>query len=179
MLRLAKLSDLRAYATHVEAHLAASGQDGELHYAPVERVGRDEISDKAEARWRTPLNEGGWGRAFGIVQEERFVGHAEFRSDPLPARWHRVTFSIGLDRSARGRGLAEALSRFAIDWLLANTRAEWIDLGVFSDNVKARSLYERLGFEEIGLVRDAFRLSDGTSLDDVLMAKRVRRAPAP
>jgi RimJ/RimL family protein N-acetyltransferase len=51
---------------------------------------------------------------------------------------------------------------------------EWVDLGVFSDNVKARRLYERLGFEQVGLVRDAFRLTDGTSLDDVLMVKRLR-----
>jgi RimJ/RimL family protein N-acetyltransferase len=183
VIRVAKLSDLGVYAAHVEAHLAESGVDGELHYAPVERVGRDEIAAKAEARWRTPLGEGGWGRAFGIVEpvagdplsaRERFVGHAELRNDPLPARWHRVTFSIGLDRRVRGRGLAEALSRFAIEWLVANTRVEWVDLGVFSDNVKARRLYERLGFEQVGLVRDAFRLTDGTSLDDVLMVKRLR-----
>lgn len=183
MIRLAKLSDLRAYVDHVASHLAESGKDGELHYAPVERVNRDEIAEKAEARWRTPVEQAGWGRAFGILEEvggeplarrERFVGHAELRNDPLPARWHRVTFSIGLDRGARGRGLAEALSRFAIEWLVTSTRVEWVDLGVFSDNVKARRLYERLGFEQVGLVRDAFRLSDGASLDDVLMAKRLR-----
>jgi RimJ/RimL family protein N-acetyltransferase len=183
VIRLAKLSDLRAYVDHVAAHLAESGKDGELHYAPVERVSREEIASKAEARWRTPVEEAGWGRAFGLIEvvdpealtpRERFVGHAEVRNDPLPARWHRVTFSIGLDGAARGRGLAEALSRFAIDWLVSNTRIEWVDLGVFSDNVKARRLYERLGFEEVGIVRDAFRLSDGASLDDVLMVKRLR-----
>ncbi len=45
---------------------------------------------------------------------------------------------------------------------------EWIDLKVFAHNTPARSLYRELGFVDIGVVRDRFRIG-GQSIDDVIM----------
>ena len=40
---------------------------------------------------------------------------------------------------------------------------------VFSDNVRARRLWERLGFKELGVVPGAVRKNDGTYQDAVIM----------
>ena len=37
-----------------------------------------------------------------------------------------------------------------------------LELGVFADNLRAAALYESLGFQEWGRMRNAFRLKDGT-----------------
>jgi RimJ/RimL family protein N-acetyltransferase len=43
-----------------------------------------------------------------------------------------------------------------------------MDLGVFADNTAARVLYGKLGFVEIGMWRDRFRV-DGMQIDDIQM----------
>ena len=51
----------------------------------------------------------------------------------------------------------------------------WVDLRVFANNHAARSLYRSLGFEEVGLLRDRFRIQ-GVSIDDVLMSRSLRES---
>ena len=41
--------------------------------------------------------------------------------------------------------------------------------GVFADNLRAAALYESLGFQEWGRMRNAFQLKDGTMVDEILM----------
>jgi RimJ/RimL family protein N-acetyltransferase len=44
----------------------------------------------------------------------------------------------------------------------------WLDLGVFAHNHRARKLYAAVGFVEVGVTRDRFRVDD-TRIDDVAM----------
>ncbi len=55
----------------------------------------------------------------------------------------------------------------AIGWA-RNSGLAWIDLGVFRPNLRAQALYRKLGFVELGVTRDRFRL-DGESIDDISM----------
>lgn len=182
-IRLARPSDVFAYAAHVVRHIEASGRGGEIHYAPVATVKRDEIVASSDRRWRTPVEEPGWGRSFIIVEPSRdlpgppehVLGHLDVRNENLPSRWHRVTLSLGLDREVRGRGVGRALSIAALAWLRESTRVEVVDLGVFAHNAAARALYTKLGFRETGYVADAFRLSDGTRIDDIQMSLELTR----
>lgn len=48
---------------------------------------------------------------------------------------------------------------------------EQLELGVCEDNERARALYTRLGFEEWGRKKRAYRLKDGTYLDEIVMGK--------
>lgn len=99
----------------------------------------------------------------------------DVRGSELKASAHRASYSIGLDREQRGKGLGEALTVLALDWLRIETAIEYVDLGVFTHNPAARALYRKLGFRETGLTEDAFRLSDGTRIDDVSMSLRIQR----
>jgi RimJ/RimL family protein N-acetyltransferase len=75
---------------------------------------------------------------------------------------------MGVERPWRGKGHGTALLAAAITWA---RRAEltWLDLGVFAHNHRARALYATIGFVEVGVTRDRFRV-DGVPIDDVAMA---------
>ena len=47
-----------------------------------------------------------------------------------------------------------------------------LELQVFRDNVRAISLYRKMGFEIVGVLPDAFRLKDGTYRDEYTMVKK-------
>lgn len=54
--------------------------------------------------------------------------------------------------------------QLAIDQTRANG-FEQLELGVYSDNVRAIHLYEKFGFERYGIQPRAFKLKDGTYRD--------------
>jgi ribosomal protein S18 acetylase RimI-like enzyme len=84
------------------------------------------------------------------------------------SRAHIGLLGIALLPEARGQGLGAQLLQAAIDksWSRGLTR---IALNVRADNLNAKALYERLGFEHEGLVRRA-SLIDGIYHDACAMA---------
>ena len=50
---------------------------------------------------------------------------------------------------------------------------EQIELGVFSDNEKAKALYKKYGFEVWGNTKNAFKLKDGTYRDEIMMGRMI------
>jgi ribosomal protein S18 acetylase RimI-like enzyme len=90
----------------------------------------------------------------------------------LPENAH-VTHVSGLavHPAARRRGAAAALMTAAEPFARARG-ARKLSLRVLSTNQPAIRLYERLGFEREGAMRDEF-LIGGRYVDDVLMAKRL------
>lgn len=76
----------------------------------------------------------------------------------------------------RGRGLGDAL----LGELLrraAGSGAASLMLEVRADNVPARRLYERHGFEEVSVRRRYYRQPDGPDVDAVVMRRRLEPAP--
>jgi len=185
-LRPARPADARDYASHIVRHLRDSGKNGEPHYAPIWGVERDDVAQACERRWSAPVGEPGWGRAwllhrtvnFGLLpgSSSNVVGHVELRGPTIPASQHRAELSVGLEAPFRARGLGARLVTAAIAWARAETALSHIDLKVFAHNQRARKLYTRLGFVEIGKLTEAFVMPDGTVIDDVLMVLRIPRA---
>jgi RimJ/RimL family protein N-acetyltransferase len=87
---------------------------------------------------------------------------------------HRATLGMGMMRAYTGQGHGRRLIDALVRWSRDEANLAWIDLGVFSGNVRARKLYERMGFAMIGVREDAFHLESGPVVDDVLMALRLR-----
>jgi ribosomal-protein-alanine N-acetyltransferase len=58
--------------------------------------------------------------------------------------------NIAVKRSARGRGVGEALAR-ALMQLAADTGIRYMTLECRRSNLAAQSLYRKLGFQEVGL----------------------------
>lgn len=83
---------------------------------------------------------------------------------------HRAVFGIAINQSEWGKGLGIEMTKLAID--TARTLGfRQLELEVFSENVRARKLYEKAGFIEYGRLKDAAKKSDGTFMDEISMVK--------
>lgn len=173
--RPAELRDAGAFADHVVLHMSQSGKNGMPVFAPGHRPSREEIRDNTAARWARRLTDPVWGRTWLLISEENaIVGHIDLRGGRISTELHRATLGMGILQAFTGRGHGKLLLDAAIGWAKAETSIVWIDLGVFHNNDRARKLYERYGFVREFLRCDAFRLEDGTSIDDILMTLRIR-----
>ena len=105
--------------------------------------------------------------------DEAVVGYVRLRPPThLPENAH-VTHVSGLavHPAARRRGVAAALMTAAEPFARARGSRK-LSLRVLSTNQQAMRLYERLGFEREGVLKEEF-LIGGRYVDDVLMAKRL------
>lgn len=107
------------------------------------------------------------GTFFVALVSGRPVGWCDVLPTHGEARCHVGILGIGLLPEARECGNGSALMRAAIGraWEKGLTR---IELTVRCDNVRAKRLYERLGFTLEGTHRGAFRV-DGTYFDSFSM----------
>ena len=83
---------------------------------------------------------------------------------------HRASLGISIKKKAWGLGLGTILIARALEQAKKNGFTQ-VELGVFSDNERARGLYRKLGFTEMGCIPNAFYLKDGTYRDEVQMVK--------
>lgn len=164
--------DVDAYLAHTAIHDLESGTEGDLPYGPYSRGSPEdpaEARDKALRRWKTPVGQPDWRRAWGLWSGGGIVGVVHLAGGDLEAALHRADCGLGVQRPYRGRGAGRRLMETAIAWARQQDGIDWIDLGVFEGNEIARALYTRLGFVEYGRTPDRFRV-DGLSIDDIHMA---------
>lgn len=178
---VAGTSDLSDFASHVVRHLAESGGPGSLHFSPVWEVDKTDVMRETERRWLTPTHQPGWGRSWLVWTHRwtspteprpRVIGHLELRGGLVSSALHRAELSLGIEAPFRGKGAGRALVETALAWA-REAGLVFVDLRVFAANAPARALYDKLGFREIGTIQDAYRMRDGTKVDDVLMTIRL------
>ena len=174
-IRPARVSDAGDFGTYVVEHVSESGREGSPIFALSQAASRDDIRTRSLERWTRAIKEPLWGRAWLMWAEEprRVVGHIELVGGRVPAELHRAVLGMGMLRAYTGKGNGARLIDTAIAWARSEAKLLWIDLGVFANNTPARKLYARMGFVELGLRRDAFRLADGVSVDDIQMTLKI------
>ena len=101
---------------------------------------------------------------------------------PRPVHAHSGVLGMGLLPAFRGKGHGAALIGATLTEAYRQGLVR-IELTVHADNARAIRLYERIGFEKEGVLKDAVRL-DGHYKDMFLMAivnhsDRQTRASAP
>jgi diamine N-acetyltransferase len=69
-----------------------------------------------------------------------------------------------------GQGVGTAFLSLVLDEAFGPLGAERFHLDCFADNFRAQRSYEKLGFARDGVLRKAYRLTDGTRADLVMMA---------
>jgi ribosomal protein S18 acetylase RimI-like enzyme len=69
-----------------------------------------------------------------------------------------------------GQALGTAFLSLVLDEAFGSLGAERFYLDCFADNARAQRSYEKLGFTRDGVLRQAFRLADGSRSDLVMMA---------
>lgn len=108
-----------------------------------------------------------------VFDEARIVGTVNLAAVGIKSKVrHRTGLGISLRREVWGFGLGRFLMREA-EAAARTMGFTQIELGVFSDNVRAIHLYETEGYRVYGRVPDAFHLRDGAYRDELLMAKSL------
>lgn len=162
--------DLPALVAHIARHSSESGSDGDVIFRPrASDAPIDELAtiERHQIGWAQPLDEPYWLRTWGAVVDGELRGHLDLHGGRLPSESHRAMLGMGVERGWRGQGQGRALLATAIAWA-RNAELAWLDLGVFAHNRRARALYAAVGFVEVGITRDRYRV-DGTVIDDVAM----------
>jgi RimJ/RimL family protein N-acetyltransferase len=160
-------------ARHVERHAAESGRGGDMIFAPFTEFDYEVYEETRYESWRRPIDAPGWERCWAVLEDERVVAHLDLTGGVLYSQLHRARLGVGVERAYRRKGYGRQLLDAAIAWARASEELAWIDLSVFAHNVPAYELYLRLGFVEVGRVRDAYRV-EGQTVEDIHMTLSLR-----
>ena len=104
------------------------------------------------------------------VVEERIVGFSRCEGSNLKRLAHRVEFGVCVLQEFWGYGIGKQLLQESIAWADSNGIKK-ITLQVLETNEKAIRLYESLGFETEGVLKQDKLLSDGKYYNTVLMSR--------
>lgn len=89
----------------------------------------------------------------------KIVGLASYRS--MPRRFsHRADIGISILKDYWGNKIATRLIETMLDFAQNVARSKVISLEVATDNIRAIRLYEKFGFEKIGLFKKYFKVGD-------------------
>lgn len=85
---------------------------------------------------------------------------------------HRANFAIAIKEKYWHKGLGTLLMEESMNVAKA-AGYEQVELGVYNDNSRAKTMYKRFGFEEWGVMKRAFKLKDGSYRDEIMMGKYI------
>ncbi len=157
---------------HFRRHRIESGQN-KNHFMPFSPNDKDRSTELDLGATDLPVTIRGWQRWFlAFNASDQVIGHVDLKGDALKTGLHRCELGIGIEQEYRGTGLGKRLMLAAIEFARDVDSLSWIDLRVFAHNAAARSLYQSVGFHEVGTVTDRFRI-DGERIDDISMVLSV------
>lgn len=126
--------------------------------------GEEDMKERLLSRGEDPRDFGisaFWnGRLIADCGVEKLRSHIKYR--------HRGCFGISIQREFWGQGLGSAMLAEAIHTARENG-FEQLELGVFADNPRAIHIYQKAGFQKVGVQPRAFRLKDGSYRDEIQM----------
>lgn len=81
---------------------------------------------------------------------------------------HTANASYGVRKDCRGKGLGELLVRDSLKRAKEHGFAGMQFNAVVASNLGARHLYEKIGFRQVGVIPNGFRLNDESLIDIVI-----------
>ncbi len=96
-----------------------------------------------------------------------------YRDDGAKTRHNTHIWGVYVRPDWRGAGIADALIEACVGWAEAE-QVSIVKLGVATNNPGAIRCYLRCGFSIYGVEPDALRV-DGVSIDEFLMARRIKK----
>ena len=112
---------------------------------------------------------------FVVLVDEKVIGIAQVSWSRSMKMKHRAAVAIALLKEYWNQGIGTRVMQELIHIAEANPDILQIDLDFIEGNSRARALYEKLGFRITGIHPNAFRLKDGTLLNEYSMIREVRR----
>lgn len=168
-----KLEDFFQY---LKIHLSENGLNGTTLFQPLSKQQSalsNEWKLKFEEGMNKEFNEIGWRKIWIAINKENIiVGHIDIRSNNQLNAEHRVLLGMGVDSNFRSLKIGHKLLEFIIEYCRRNRKISWIDLEVLTNNIPAKSLYEKMNFEQLSVTKDMFRI-DNISYDYTSMTLNV------
>lgn len=106
------------------------------------------------------------------VVEGKIVARMHGHFKPLKKVRHRFRLGLCVIQAYWGLGIATAMMN-AAEETARSLGCTQMELEVMAHNVRARGLYEKLGYRIVQVQPDAIRLSDGTLTHEYLMIKKL------
>lgn len=132
------------------------------------------VSVEAQSRFLQMIENDSDNFMLAAYLDTRMVGNAGVTRvrDNVKYR-HRANFGISLQEEVCGLGLGTLMMQEVLK-AMKKTSFEQLELSVFADNLRAIRLYEKMGFEMVGVMPRAYRLKDGSYHDDIHMVCRIK-----
>ena len=87
---------------------------------------------------------------------------------------HVVVYGIFIMNKYRGLGIGTELTKAMIE--IAKKRGfEIMQLSVYASNPRAKHVYEKCGFSEVGTIKNGVKMRDGTYTDEIFMTLNLKR----
>ena len=100
----------------------------------------------------------------------RLIGFSRCAGNDLKRFRHKVEFGVGVLKEFWGYGVGKNLLQESISWADENGMKK-MTLNVMESNENARKLYEKLGFEVEGILKNDKLLSDGKFYYMIVMGR--------
>lgn len=168
----AKRSDLDSFFKYIGAQLVENADDASPLFQPIAKQ-NCMVTEQFKAKFRDGFEHSpgqqGW-RKLWVVKDsnQRVVGHIDLRHYGEEHKCHRVLLGMGVDSSLRKQGFGIKLIECVVRFCHQNPTIDWLDLNVLSNNLPAKNLYLKSGFEVIGEMTDCYRI-DGESVSEMTM----------
>ncbi len=104
-----------------------------------------------------------------VTPEGEIVGLVGCMGGRRRSTAHETSLGITLKMEYRDKGLGTRVMQAALDWARSSGVIKRVQLEVFTNNERAIHLYEKLGFEQEGIRRKAYK-KDGKWMDAIVMA---------
>ena len=118
---------------------------------------RERIKGKGKSWFAAVLG----GKVMGSIDLSRGVGRSK----------HVSNFGISFSKKVHGKGIAQ-LALNAVFEHAKKAGVELISSRVFSDNKRGRAFYKKMGFKEVGILKNHLK-RDGKYFDDILIVKKL------
>ena len=105
--------------------------------------------------------------------EGKIAGNCQISFLPNRKDRHRATLGIGLLREFWGQGIGTKMFEELIQTARAREGVRQLELDFIEGNVRARALYEKMGFRITGVKPDAICQKDGSYRNQYMMVKRL------
>lgn len=103
------------------------------------------------------------------VEEDNIVACLNFEAYRRPQLSHSGDFTLTVAKQWRSQGIGTRLVKLLISWVKQHQSITRIELEVFSNNLEAISIYQKLGFIQEGIKHKAV-LVEGNYINIILMA---------
>ncbi|MFD1021000.1 GNAT family N-acetyltransferase [Thalassobacillus hwangdonensis] len=170
-----KLTFNKLTAPHPEAVEAINRWENDPALIPMTRPHKDEeaLNSRAEVTAEEIVERLSNHDIYLIYLDDKLVGEMNYMIDPghlykkePGTAWIGIT--IG-ESDGRGKGIGYKAITF-LEKEICEQGLKRIELGVFAFNEQAYRLYERMGYEEIGRIKE-FTYWDGKMWEDIRMEK--------